>query len=140
MTPSGGPDKWEEAGLKDYRCFDKIFGWYFCSHCGVRCFGFAGEGEIKTVNIGALGVKGRSGDILEGTKEVWSPKKEGWIEGKQADTGVHMYLSVNATSLDAGQEGLDLREWTEKGWINYLDTYEMKEENRMNMPFVGGMY
>jgi len=59
------------------------------------------------------------------------------------------YLSINATSLEPGQEGLDLREWWvaleskrraltggrhEKGWITYLDCLEEKGEDRLHVP------
>lgn len=86
------------------------------------------------LDLGALGVKGRDGEMLNRETEVWRAKKEGWAEG---DTS---YLSVNATSLEAGQEGCDLREWHEKGWITYLDILDEKEEDRMEKPFRGGMY
>lgn len=50
------------------------------------------------------------------------------------------YLSINAASLDPGQEGCDLREWTEKEWVVYLDCLEEVGENRAGKPHVGGMY
>jgi hypothetical protein len=36
-----------------------------------------------------------------------------------SEGGGGSYLTVNASTLEAGQEGLDLREWHEKGWIRY---------------------
>ncbi|PQE23292.1 duf636 domain-containing protein [Rutstroemia sp. NJR-2017a BVV2] len=123
----------EKSGLRSYRCFEGVHDWLFCGTCGVRCFAFAGEGETVTVDLGALGVKGKDGEVL-GEVEAWRPKKEGWEEGYRS------YVSINATSLEAGQEGLDLREWHEKGWINYLDTLDEKEENRLGKPHRGGMY
>lgn len=32
-----------------------------------------------------------------------------------------MYLTVTGLTLDPGQDGLDLREWTEKKWVMYVD-------------------
>lgn len=113
-----------EKGLGDYTCFAGNVHWYFCSKCGVRCFNFMGKGEIVDV------------DVAGETKTVWKPKEEGWKEGATS-TG---YLSVNATSLDQGQEGCDLREWTEKGWIVYLDCLKEIEEDRLGKPHEGGMY
>jgi hypothetical protein len=110
--------------LSDYMCFDKRIHWYFCPRCGVRCFAFMGEGEVREVEIG--------GEKMQ----VWGAKKEGWVEG----TGHGCYLSVNAATLEAGQEGLDLREWHEKGWIAYLDVLDEVEGNRLGKPFKGGMY
>ncbi|KAE9974225.1 hypothetical protein EG327_008830 [Venturia inaequalis] len=113
-------DPFKELG--DYQCYEKKFHWPFCKVCGVRCFGFFGDGEV---------VKREVDGVL---KEVWAPKAEGWEEGK---TG---YLSVNASSLDEGQEGLDLREWHEKGWIHYLDCLDDKEEVSWERPHRGGCY
>lgn len=88
----------------------------------MRCFGFRGEGEILE----------REGE--GGMERVWAPKREGWVEGEGC------YLSVNATSLDVGQEGLDLREWHEKGWIHYLDCLDEREGVRWGRPHRGGCY
>lgn len=68
--------------------------------------------------------------------KVWSAKREGWEEAK---TG---YLSVNAATLDHDQEGLDLREWHEKGWIAYLEikSPDGSGETRLREPHEGGMY
>lgn len=106
----------EELG--DYTCFDGKIHWLFCKTCAVRCFAFVGEGEV----------------VSEAGISVWAPKKEGWEEGKGC------YLSVNAQTLDAGQEGLDLREWQEKGWIHYLDCLDEKEDDQWGKPHRGGCY
>lgn len=108
--------------LGDYLVFDKLIHWFFCKTCGGRCFSLYGEGEVVTKEI-------------EGeTRQVWIPKP---IEQGAAR---RLYLSVNAHSLDEGQEGLDLREWHEKGWIQYLDVLDMKEEPRFGKPYRGGIY
>jgi hypothetical protein len=114
--------KMGQGGLLDYLCFDKDIHWYFCSNCGVRCFAFTGEAEVVTTQVEGKDVK------------AWKPKKEGWEENK---TG---YLSVNAVTLDQDQEGLDLREWHEKLWISYLDTKEWVGEERLRLPYPGGIY
>jgi hypothetical protein len=112
-----------EGGLKDYQCFIKNSHWYFCGTCGVRCFTATGGGEVKEVEI-------------EGEKkQVWSVKKEGWDEAEGPS-----YFSLNAASLEPGQEGLNLKEWTEKGWIDYYDSKEDAGEYRFGEPHDGGMY
>jgi len=88
------------------------------------------------MDLDELGVKGKDGEDM-GEREVWTPKREGWNE--EVIRGVR-YLSVNAATLDAGQEGLDLREWHEKGWIAYLDCKDYAEEDRLGRPFEGGIY
>jgi len=72
-------------------------------------------------------------EIAGETTKAWVPK-EPWMEGNGT------YLSVNAATLDAGQEGLDLREWAEKGWIAYLDWLGETKEDRLGKPHEGGMY
>lgn len=106
----------------------------------MRCFAFngdngGGDGEVveRELEVDVPG-EGDSGGGKKGERvKVWSPKKEGWVEG---DTG---YFSVNAHTLDAGQEGLDLREWHEKGWIVYLDMAN-EGEPRFGRPHDEGIY
>ncbi|KAJ0300933.1 hypothetical protein COL5a_008553 [Colletotrichum fioriniae] len=72
--------------------------------------------------------------------KVWRPKKEGWVEGKKFGS----YLSVNGYSVDAGQDGFDLREITEKKWVGYCDWLELHSEGsqgtRHDRPWEGGAY
>ncbi|KAH7362659.1 hypothetical protein B0T11DRAFT_339411 [Plectosphaerella cucumerina] len=129
-----------EAELGDYRARDGGVHWYFCKTCGMRCFAFIGPSEVVDVDVGAAGESLR--DVLSkkagagaGPIKAWRPKKEGW-QG---------YLSINAGSLDAGQEGLDLREWKEKDWVMYLDLLEARGPGTMELPRYGiphedGMY
>ncbi|KAH8821388.1 DUF636 domain-containing protein [Xylogone sp. PMI_703] len=136
-----------EGGLKDYTCFAGNIHFYFCSNCGVRCFSLAGKGELKTVPAESIPpapqlylhdgqpILPQDVETKEGQIAVWSPKKEGWDEGAGPD-----YLSVNATSFEPGQEGLDLREWSEKGWIGYLEYWKRSDEYKLKKPFEGGMY
>ncbi|KAK0611675.1 hypothetical protein B0T14DRAFT_607725 [Immersiella caudata] len=120
--------------LGDYQCFDKLIHFLFCRACGVRCFSFMGEWELNEKEV----KDPVSGEV--GVRKVWSPKK-GWVED------MTRYMSVNAQTLDAGQQGLDLREWTEKKWVMYLDCLEEKEDDgassfdtaTYDRPFAGGM-
>jgi hypothetical protein len=121
-----------EKELGDYTCNDGNIRWYFCKSCGVRCFAFWGQGEVTELDVEAW----KGGDEKGEVREVWRAKREGWKEG-MGGTG---YLSVNAMTLDQGQEGLDLREWVEKKWVCYLDCKEEKEENRYDRPHDVGAY
>ena len=112
----------EQGGLTDYTCFARKNHFYFCPTCGVRCFAFSGESEVREVEI-------------DGNKQqVWTPKRAGWNE---PGTG---YLSVNGITLEPGQEGLNLKEWHEKGWIQYLDMKNHELEDRLGEPHEGGIY
>jgi hypothetical protein len=117
--------------LGDYRCGEKKIQWLFCRGCGVRCFSFMGEGELVEKEV----PDPESGEVA--LRTVWAPKK-GWVED------MTHYLSVNASTIDSGQEGLDLREWTEKKWVMYLDC--LPEDTRgwvdgtYERPYPGGSY
>ncbi|ESZ93481.1 hypothetical protein SBOR_6130 [Sclerotinia borealis F-4128] len=150
LNPTGMPHEkggWEDQGMKSYRCFDQVSDWWFCGTCGVRPFVTGLDlkgGEMRKVDLRGVGLVEVGGEeVGVGEKEVWMCSREGkgedgkmveWVEG---ETG---YLSVNATALEAGQDGCDLREWHEKGWISYLDCLDRKEENRLGRPWRGGMY
>ncbi len=115
-----------DGGLQDYTCFEATIHFYFCGMCGVRCFSFSGEGGTREVEI-------------DGKKQtVWTAKEEGWLEGIESGTG---YLSVNAATLEPDQEGLNLKEWTERGWIAYLDgKNDFLGKPRVQEPYDGGIY
>ena len=113
------------GGLGEYRCFDKRHNWTFCKTCGARCFAFSGgEGEVVDREV--------DGEM----RKVWMIKREGW----NVDVSKKSYLSVNAHTLEAGQEGLDFREWVEKGWIAYLDARDRASATQMGVPHDGDMY
>jgi hypothetical protein len=131
------------GGLGDYTAFDHDIHWYFCTKCGARCFLLdvkGDKGEIKSVPASSLPPEPerylhktayplpKGGEV-----KVWSPKKETWSKE-------NCYLSVNAMTLEPGQEGLDLREWHEKGWIEYMDTWKEEGEERLREPHEGGCY
>ena len=123
-------------GLTDCVCNDKQIHWYFCSCCGVRCFAFSGEGEVRPLPSSST----NTGVLAEGEeKQVWTPKREGWNKDSWASS-----LTVNATTLDAKQQGLDLREWHEKKWIVYIDCLGEDEADdepaRTERPHEGGTY
>ena len=120
----------DKAGLSDYLCSDKELHWLFCSNCGVRCFIFEGESEVADVDLEAeMGKESKA----KKTK-VWKCKAEGWKEGKAS------YLSVNALTIEAGQEGFDLREAVDKKWVAYLDCLNYKDDDRWDYPQVGGTW
>jgi hypothetical protein len=127
--------------LADYTCNDNKIHWLFCGKCGVRCFLLStrdndGQGSIveKKVPIWKADEKKFEGEEM---RKVWLPGKEGkWIEGVFQG----YYLSVNANTLEAGQEGLDLRTWTEDKVVSYLDCLNEVGEDRYDRPHEGGVY
>jgi hypothetical protein len=119
--------------LGDYRCNDADIQFFFCKNCGVRCFLFIGDGEVGI----RKDIPGHEGEDVS----VWMPKRETWFEYKRSDEGKRRtYLSVNALTLDAGQEGLDLRQWAEEKRISYLDALKFEGSDRFDKPHDGGTY
>ena len=131
-----GPD----SSLTAYRYSEGGKAWLFCKTCGGRCFSFKGPDEVVSVDLAGLGVGEdvckRAGAEVDdqGRTTVWKPK-DGFVESPE-----HRYLSVNAHSLDAEQEGLDLREWHEQGCVQYYDLLKDSGETRYWTPFEGGIY
>lgn len=72
-----------------------------------------------------------------GKRKVWHPRKDR-VEGPDEGS---LYLSVNAHAIDAGQEGFDMREWTEKKWLWYLDFLDdSSRAASADHPLPGGCY
>ncbi|KAH8676428.1 hypothetical protein BGZ60DRAFT_504040 [Tricladium varicosporioides] len=116
----------ESGGLADYTCGDGEIHFYFCPKCGVRCFTFYGESEVRELEVEVRGE-------VE-MRRVWTPKREGWVE---PSTGC---LNVNAATIEPGQDGFDMREWHEKKWIHYLDMKDEVGDARLGEPHNGGLY
>jgi len=108
----------------------------------VRCFTIAGKGEVNEVELPttllqSCGVTDGTGEGETKKVKAWSIVKEGWSEGK----GTPGYFSLNAVTLDEGQEGLDLREWHENGWVGYVDSLDdYGKPERGGKPHRCGMY
>lgn len=65
---------------------------------------------------------------------MWAPKEERYAEGDDS------YTTINAHTLDVGQEGLGLKEWVEKKLICYLDCLDEVGEDRFGEPHRRGTY
>ncbi len=121
------------VSLGDYQCHDKLLHFLFCRNCGVRCFIFMGEGQVVDASPGEFGLAGQA------AVKVWRPKRQhAGTNAKQ--TGC--YLSVNGHTIDAGQEGFDMREWVENETVMYYDF--LKDEGpgpgRYGKPYPDGCY
>ncbi|KAF2196860.1 hypothetical protein GQ43DRAFT_425754 [Delitschia confertaspora ATCC 74209] len=137
--------------LGDYSCLTKQMHWYFCKTCGVKPFCGAGGWVKEEVDVNAW--KGEEKRDGEGKKKTAWKLTTKEVEIEKADRKIKkevLSLNVNATTLDARQEGLDLREWHEKKWVFYLDVLDFdvssyKEGMPMPAmgfegPYPGGMY
>jgi hypothetical protein len=136
------PSTIEELG--DYRAFAGKTGLYFCKSCGVRPFGLGGGWKQVELNVDEwAGKDGAEGKM----QKVWMTEPKGEITlphgpgGKEVTLPLH-YLSVNATTLEVGEGGVDLKEWHEKGWIFYVENREGKNgpKQRFKEPHPPGMY
>lgn len=119
--------------LQDYTCFDGALHWLFCGKCGVRCFVLMGEGEHvpMTSSTKAMSITETS---TTKASMAWKLKSQGYVED------VTGYISVNATTIEPGQDAGDLREWQDKKWICYLDCLDGKGSRSFEKPHRGGMY
>jgi len=126
-----------DSGITNYMCNAKKSNWFFCSTCGVRCFTIRGDTENAEVElpVDVLQAVGLDAKESDGKVKVWKPVKEGWKEGKGGDN----YFSLNATTLNEGQEGLDLRAFHDNGVIGYVDSLDRTAGNSTK-PHRGGMY
>jgi hypothetical protein len=130
-----------------YRCGPRRnIDWVFCRHCGARPFGFRGEWEPREsvdlpaeVQAAADAVADAAAERDGGPRErpllVWSPQRDDWDEVRSFES----YLSVNLTSVDAKQEGFDLRDFSRFNWILYLEALNDSDQEG-EVPFEGGMF
>jgi hypothetical protein len=90
------------------------------------------------VDLDEMGVEDGDGGKM-GKRTIWRPKAEGWDE--QSDSGC--YLSVNGYTVDSGQEGFELGEFTANKLVAYVDCLELEgpeREPRYDMPYKGGAF
>jgi hypothetical protein len=130
--------KASDSGMTGYLCNAQKSTWYFCSICGVRCFTIRGdtenaEVEVESKVLRTLGLEAKEEGVTK--VKVCKPAKEGW----QEERGGTSYFSLNATTLNEGQEGLDLRAFHENRWIGYVDSLDRTAEDGIK-PHRGGMY
>jgi len=119
-----------DPSLAAYTCNGGTCKWYFCGRCGVRTFAVDGPTEVADVELPGALLREGGGEALEKVR-VWRPAVEGW-------SGEDSYLSVNFTTVDAGQ-GVDLRRLHEWGVVEYCNTLVDKDEWQ-GTPHEGGMY
>ncbi|KAH8900180.1 hypothetical protein GQ53DRAFT_741139 [Thozetella sp. PMI_491] len=122
------------AELSDYQCFEKNLHWLFCKTCGVRCFTFMGQHEVVEAELPGYGPEGE-------TVKFWRPAKGLFEEGgSRKDSG----FSVNAITIDAGQDGADLVDWANRKAISYINgsshLNSKPEDAIADTPFLGGCY
>lgn len=109
------------SDMGDYRSGDKALHGLFCKTCAVRCFIVQGEGETVDVDLGEVGVAGHEPGR---PVKAWKLKKDGWKEGREHGC----YLSINAYTVDAKQDGFDLADLTDDKAVGYYDFLRLGED------------
>lgn len=129
--------------LGDYLCNKQTLHNLFCKTCAARCFSIHGEGEVVEASLPkAVALPGNTASSEDEAVSVkaWRLKPVELTEGIPHQGS---YLSVNGHTIDAGQEGFDLREWVESKSIGYLDCFhspDQRESPRCDRPHIGGSY
>jgi hypothetical protein len=135
----------EDSGLTNYLTAQKRSSWWFCKTCGVRCFTIRADtgntrADVSIKSLKKLGIQKALGvptNLEESVNvPVWKLKSDGFAESPLGDS----YFSLNAVTLDANQEGLDLAKWHENQWIQYCDSLSGEREWQTGRPHAGGIY
>lgn len=134
----------EDSSLTRYLTALKRSSWWFCKICGVRCFTVRHpaentEAEVPVESLQKLGIKEKSD--AEGPDDVvkvpvYKLKSEGFAESPHGTS----YFSLNAVTLDAHQEGLNLAQWHENRWVQYVDSLGDGRGWKTGEPHPGGIY
>lgn len=133
------------SGLGDYVVPGGRSHFLFCKGCGMRCISLRGPGENVSLDVEEAGLGGVADELRSAGAIGEDGKVAAWRPKKPAKGSWDGYLSINGYSLDAGQDGLDLREWMEKKWVLYLDLLEPEGEGSAaealyERPQAGGAY
>ncbi|KAI1907667.1 hypothetical protein LOZ12_004374 [Ophidiomyces ophidiicola] len=114
-----------KTDLSVYNCFEGKLNWFFCSTCGVRCFTAGADGLTEEIDLEVKLGKPSEGKMTK----IW-----------RMDEHNPGYHSVNAHTIDQDQEGFDLRDFSDKKWVKYLDCKEEVSPGRYNYPQNGGTW
>jgi hypothetical protein len=158
LSPLSLPlDEDDQSGdVLTYRCNDRILHWYFCKHCGVRCFIVWGHFRPESFDLEAHGISlpetwkekvasnlSEDGKTIQAARvhSTEEPTPAGWTEGT-----FDPYFSLNALTIENEQpatpdgQGLDLRVLVDKRWVEYFDALDWKEATRKDYPQRGGTW
>jgi hypothetical protein len=132
--------------LTNYQCVEKRQNLLFCPTCGIRAFIAetpVGEpmGEITSQDLSILGLSQSQLKRLGFENEDDAKAVRVNIPGTGWKDGTTHFLRVNAHALDADQKGLDLREWHERKWVQYVNWFDEVDGARSyERPFHFGAY
>jgi hypothetical protein len=130
--------------LKAYKCGEKVNPQLFCPTCGVKVLIARAEkedafGKVVTRDLSTIGLSNSQLKALGFENEDGAKNVKGYVPVDEWSPE-HL-LRVNAYALDGDQKGLDLREWQEKGWIQYVNWYdEVRGASSHERPFHFGAY
>jgi hypothetical protein len=130
--------------LTNYKCVEKGMNLLFCPTCGIRAFiaeAPEGEpiGEIVTKDLSSIGLSQSQLKKLGFENDAEEVKVH--VTGNTWKEGITHWLRVNAHALDADQEGLDIREWHERKWVQYVNWFDEVDGARSyDRPFHFGTY
>jgi hypothetical protein len=131
-----------DSGLTPYQTSRKWSSWWFCNKCGVRCFTIRAptekaEVDAPTTSLMKLDLVDTAAASDSEKMPAWKLVREGFGESNQGGSN---YFSLNAVTLDAHQNGLNLAEWHERQWVQYVDSLTDIKGWTTGKPHPGGIY
>jgi len=132
--------------LTNYKCVEKTQNILFCPTCGIRVLNVrapAGEpiGEIVVKDLSNIGLSQEQLKRLGFENEADASEVKVHVPSAGWKELITHFLRINAHALDAGQEGLDLREWHERKWVQYVNWFDEVDGARSyDRPFHFGAY
>lgn len=134
--------------MSDYRTADKILAFLACKTCGTRPFiitsdlveekadADGSDVDKLAAQIDSMGIEDIKGVTKEKGMRVWRPVMGEW--DKKEDDGT--YFSLNGHTIDAGQEGFEMRDYVDNKTVEFLDWLHDRDAEKKDKPHAGGSY
>lgn len=132
--------------LTNYKCAEKAQNLLFCPTCGIRAFineGPEGKplGKLVSKDLSKIGLSLSQLQQLGFESERDATDVTVHVPCDEWDSAATHSLRINAHALDKGQEMLDLREWHERKWVQYVNWLdEIDGARSYERPFHFGAY
>lgn len=129
--------------MGDYRTGGKIIAFLFCKTCAAQPFLTTSELEEEksddldklSADLDKLGIDDIKGVAKEKDMAVWRPVLSAWDKKRGDGT----YFSLNGHTIDAGQEGFEMRDYVDNKTMTFLDWLHNQNDSKKE-PHAGGSW